>query len=111
MAAGARWLQGICRGVATPALPLRGVSTRVMFGCLFRMMFRMQVMTMRHMGMMGGLFMIARFMMLRRFGVVFAGVFVMLGGLLVMFTDGVFHVPFPLLSGFIACRVAATSLP
>jgi hypothetical protein len=63
-----------------------------MLGSFFRMVFRMQMMTMRHVGMMGSLFMIARFMMLGGFSVVLAGVFVMFGSLVMMFRYCVFHV-------------------
>jgi hypothetical protein len=82
----------------------------VVLGGLFGMVFGMQMMAMRDVGMVGGLFMIAGFMMLGGFSVVLAGFFVVLGGLLVMFNNGVCHFQFPLLGGFSACRQSGNHL-
>lgn len=64
---------------------LRAVLVGVMLGRLGRVMRRVKAMTVRHMSVMRRCLVVARLMMLRRFGMVLCRVPVMLRGLFMMF--------------------------
>jgi hypothetical protein len=59
----------------------------VLFRCVGVMVGRVQRMTVCHLGMMGGFFMIAAFGVLGGFAMMLGGVVVMIGGFFVMFVD------------------------
>ncbi len=66
----------------------------MMLGGFFGVVFRMKMMTVGDMRMMGGRFVIARLMVLGSFGMMLGRVPVMFGGQLVMFVDCVSHLNF-----------------